>query len=205
MTSKSALLLINLTLGLSLLTSPVRAATVDTYDFEDVLVQPALMIQATISGSFSGVPDANGFISLSSLQSFTIGGVNAAPILFTFNVNSNQGGASSLGLVVSSLGIELCIGGPAASGGFVDGINCGPGELNGYASIVTGGAGGFLPLPYETESLPTLTLISSVNTPVPGTLPLLASILAAAGLLGWCKKRKDGFGSAIRRLSLSAR
>jgi hypothetical protein len=169
-----------------------RAATVDTFDFQQSLVASSAPIPATITGSFSGVPDASGYISLSSLDSFTMEGIDITPRFFSFNVS---GGNSSLDLAVLGPAENVafsCMGAAAAFGGGINGVDCGGGGYNGTAQIYTalGPPNDFAELDYVTQDLPQVTLVSSINTPNPSALPLMATGLAALGLFGWVTTKR---------------
>ena len=141
----------------------------------------------TLTGEFSGSPDANGLISLSSLTSFSLLGLNSMPDLFSFNVN---GGGSTLDLTFRYstdpfTGQVACVGAPALSGGIVGAVNCAGGSFSGvYYS--------FSPVNIVvTRELPQLTLLGIVTdpspaaAPEPGTLTLLACGFFLVAMRRW--------------------
>ncbi len=167
-----------------------HASSIDTFDF----VQSGYVdknqdnIVAIISGSFTGIPDATGSISLASLSGFTIEGASFKPTFFSFNEN---GGNSSLDVAVAPNGEPVCIGAAAAFGGTLTAVNCGPGQFNGYGVFDIPN-----PTAFGTQSLAAVTLVSSVpiggsgtsgsgaTVPEPGTFLLFGSglLLSSLGL-----------------------
>jgi hypothetical protein len=135
----------------------------------------------TLTGQFSGSPDANGVIALSSLTSFSLLGLNSMPDLFSFNVN---GGGSTLDLTFRYstdpfTGQVACVGGPALSGGIVGTVNCAGGSFNGVYYT-------FSPVNVVvTRELPQMTLLSIVTDPSPAAAPEpgTATLFALAFLL----------------------
>lgn len=178
---------------------PARAATIDTFDITQSGYNDhgALLnnITGTISGTFSGTPDAAGFISLAGLTGFSLNGGTALPTFFSFDIN---GGSSSFDLAINNDGNLLmgvvCVGAAAAFGGNLTGINCGPGGSNGYANVG---------LTFVTGALPVVALVSSVTTaaapePSPGFLCLsLIPILAGAKTVR--RRTRSAQGRTIQR------
>ncbi|MGH9619296.1 MAG: PEP-CTERM sorting domain-containing protein [Bryobacteraceae bacterium] len=150
--------------------SPAKATTIDTYDFIQQNYSPVV---TTIEGTFTGVPNAAGFITLSSLIS-----TNFTPAFFSFDIN---GGNSSLDLAanVPTTGFNnsvYCIGAAAAFGGNINGVNCGPGGSNGYIIVA-----GFTEV---SKSQPVVTLVNSYTTvSEPSSLVLMSVALASLAML----------------------
>lgn len=95
----------------------------------------------------------------------------------TFFSFDTMGGSSSLNVVLPSG--PICVGAVAAFG--ADG--CGLGGVNGYLHDHAFG------VPYTTQELPVVTLVSSTTVPEPPTWALMLTGLAA---LGFVSGRKAG-------------
>jgi len=174
-----------------------RASTVDTFTFTQSGYSSAgFNNDGALNGTFTGTVEADGFIEKSDLSAFsavlsytTDGGGDQIVSnyfyldnidLFSF-LPAADGTNSSLDVhAVDSIGVGLCVGAAAAFG------LCGE----------EGNAVGVLQPALVTDELPSVTLVSSVQTspppapaPEPGTLFLCGLALLAAGL-GHGRKRR---------------
>ena len=83
-----------------------------------------------------------------------------------------------------------CVGAPAAFGGTIAGVNCGPGGSNGFQGVAFDGQT-FTLGTFTTQELPVITLLSIVPIPAavpePGTAGLLAIgfLLTALSRMRW--------------------
>jgi hypothetical protein len=135
-----------------------RASVVDTYSFtQGGYSDPGVGSGGTLSGTFTGTVEANGYIELADVQSIsatlTVGYLMrfayGPPEFFSFLPGSD----STLDLETGTvLGGFLCVGAVAA---FAFDQCGGYGGVNGIFNVAT------------TQELPALTLISSVVTPAP--------------------------------------
>jgi hypothetical protein len=172
-----------------------EAATIYEYNFSQGRYSGNMGTFA-VTGQFSGTLD-NGFITGSTLTSFSFLGLNSPPASFSFNVN---GGGSTLNLTFQLStdafhGQAACLGAPAVSGGVVGVVNCGGGSYNGIYYT-------FSPVSAAiTQDVPEVTLVRIITEPLatgvpePGTFMLFAAavILVVAGTR---RARVSGFGSA---------
>ena len=182
--------------------SAAHAATIDTYTFSEVGWDYYNFVSdpvpgAYLSGAFTGVVEPSGRIKLSDLTSFIAyyGDTALLPVaiplstLVSFSFDTT-GGPSSLNIFAGAgqnINV-LCVGADASTttGCEFRQVFLNPAGTNG-AFFLDDVNGPF----YTTSGLPTLTLVSSIaTTPLPATLPLLATGLGSLGLLGWRRKRK---------------
>jgi hypothetical protein len=195
-------------LGSLALATGAEAATINTYSFTQTGYHGGSMsngLTAVLIGSFSGTVESTGIIGQADLTAFsftltiynTDHSVFAVPLtgdlsdlaLFSYNTT---GGPSTLDFS-SQNPVGVCVGAAAAFGG------CGGSGYTGSFTyldpahpIVPGTGTPFL----WTSDAPQISLTSVATTPIPATLPLLASAIGALGLFGWRKKRSLSVAAA---------
>lgn len=148
------------------------ARTVDVYDFtQDGYTDSITGPTNVLTGTFTGTVEPDGLIELADLASISVtfmGVTYHGPASF-FSFNT-MGGSSSLDLILPSGAI--CVGAAAAFGADF----CGVGGVNGYIYDHSVG------LPFTTQELPTVTLVSSMTVPEPSTWAMTLAGFAALGL-----------------------
>lgn len=167
------------------------AATVDTYDFS--VGDWSLLLNGSpenevLTGSFTGVVEPSGLIELADLTSFSAtyaaSSWGLADLsLFSFDTNE---GASSLDVEAGAQPhvFGVCVGAAASLA-----ANCTTNFLN-LPPIGTSASYVANEIPVEVSSAqPTITLESSINTPIPGTLSLIVPGLLAFALFEWHRRR----------------
>jgi hypothetical protein len=188
-----------------------RAATFNTYSFTQTGYTSPIFTgggSGTLTGTFGGTVDENGFINLDNLVFLTFqlelvglfpGSVNpdvpvhwffvgtGTPTFFSF---LTTGGNSTLAFaspaqfrfnqpeLPGGQDAIYCVGAAAALG------LCGPSGSMGFAGYPVAGALS------TTMQIPIVELISSVETPLPAALPLFAGGLATLGALCWRRNRR---------------
>jgi len=182
------------TLGIACLTTGYAAASTVTYNFSQGGWSDGAGDTATLAGSFTGTPQANGDVQLANLTSFQASlhetGTKGSNT-FTFNLGNTTDFLydTGIGLLNFAAGsaasdIQLCSGGPD-----VDAVCFG---LNPNSGVATPFQGFFDDLPNFGQ---TTTLMDSTVTPAASTAPEPGNVrlLTAAGVALF------GFGVAKRR------
>jgi hypothetical protein len=178
-----------------------EASTVYTYSFTqdfNYSLGNGGVNPTTLTGGFTGTPDATGHISLSTLTDFHLtfdnapagfpsggpvfGTYRSLPTYFSFLVGDTSGSTlafqSPLDLLVFTGDETACVG--AAVGFLCDGGNS--------RGIVLASIGAFA----HSEIAPAVTLVSSstiATTPIPGALLLFGTALGALGMAGGWRRR----------------
>lgn len=182
------------TLGVVCLTAGQAAAAAVTYNFSQGGWSDGAGDTATLTGSFTGTPEANGDVVLANLSSFQAS-LHETGTKGTNTFNFNLGTATDftydpgIGLLDFATGsaasnIQLCSGGPD-----VDAVCLG---LNPNSGVATAYRGFFDDLPNFGQ---TTTLIDSTVTPAASTVPEPESFR----LLGTVGMALLGFGVVKRR------
>ena len=169
-----------------------RAATIDTYDFTQggytSSIEP--LFSGVLTGHFTGAVEASGFIELADLSSialvftitFELGdhqttAFDGPTTFFSFDV---AGGSSSLGLATGDGSVATACVGAAAAFGFP---GCGSGGVSGS---IFGGL-----IPFSTQAVPQVTLVSSATGGVPEPSTWVMMLIGVAGL-GFAGYRRSG-------------
>jgi hypothetical protein len=174
---------LTLTLALACLAAGHATAASVTYNFSQGGWSDAAGDTATLAGSFTGAPQANGNVQLANLTSFQAALHETGPLgtnTFNFNLGTTTDflydpGIGLLNFAAGSAGadIQLCSGGP---------------DVNAVCLGLTPGAGAASALQGFFDDLPnfgqTSTLAGSTVTPVASTAPEPGNLrlLAAAGV-----------------------
>lgn len=170
---------------MALAASSAEAATVDTFSF--LSSTDWTFAGTSLSGSFTGTVEPNGFIELNDLQAFqVIGLVGGTEFLddptvggLSFFSYDTQGGASSLGFIAKDTANETgCLGAPS-----VLSLACNPNGANPPSTV---GVQTFLvgAIFVTTPDLPVITLVSSMTTiPEPSTWAMMVLGLAGLGFM----------------------
>jgi len=172
-----------------LASTPAGATTINSYTFVQDAYQ-GTQFTGTLSGSFTGAVDVNGFMNLADLTDFhvkfdlfpvfTLFG-NTLPTFFSFNIAPNH--VSSLTFIDTVLPATICVG--AAADFFCSGNNA-----TGAVQV----AGALL----QTTSFPVITLVSSVaTTPIPSTVWLFLSALGGLGWTAWHRRGRELVQSSV--------
>jgi PEP-CTERM motif len=170
-----------------------RAATIETYDFTQggytSSIEP--LFSGVLTGHFTGAVEASGFIELADLSSialvftitFELGNhqttaFDGPTTFFSFDV---AGGSSSLGLATGDGSVATACVGAAAAFGFP---GCGSGGVNGS---IFGGL-----IPFSTQAVPQVTLVSSATggVPEPSTWAMMLLGFVGLGFAGYRASRR---------------
>jgi hypothetical protein len=152
--------------------SSVRASTVDDFS----LKLTALMGSAGGLGSLAVTTNGStGIVTVGNGLSGTIGIAGETITL---------GSASALLYVVSGTTVSLS--------GTLDGSVAVPGGVASIVSLTIGNNGMYIFTDSANASLNTTGSVSISQTPLPTSLPLLATGLGIIAMIGWYRKRKAG-------------
>jgi PEP-CTERM motif len=176
----------------NLFSSAGNATTVDTFSFTQGGYVYA-GIAATLSGTFTGTVNSNGFIELADLSNFidtfSVGGqtgyygYSIGPSLFSFNAQSpiDSGSLDFENALGGIGGTPVCVGAAAAFG------SC-------------GGTGrrGAIDNAYFTDEAPVITLVSSITSgvPEPSTWAMMLLGFAGLGFMAYLRKSKPALMAA---------
>ncbi|MBV9908233.1 MAG: hypothetical protein JOY52_11795 [Hyphomicrobiales bacterium] len=178
--SSAACLLLS---ALSLTAAPLaRAATIDTYDFTQggYTFGGSPNLTAVLTGRFTGNVESSGFIEIADLSSINVtftttiafDGVHPFPssgpaTFFSFDT-AQVSGSLDFDIGLGNAGSVICVGGVAAFG---------------FDACGSGGVNGFVTTAWTTQSVPVVSLVSSVTTAP--EIPIWAMMLVGLAVLGF--------------------